>query len=165
MTPSPHRSQETAAISLAIENRQPQTVDLVGLEARLRQAIALETGVPVTLVIALVDDAGIQRVHRDFLNQPTATDVISFAYHVETPGRPEALVEVDGELVVSVETATRQAREQGWSLDAELLLYCVHGFLHLCGYDDLTDDARRIMRQRERLLMSPFGWLPANLED
>jgi rRNA maturation RNase YbeY len=69
-----------------------------------------------------------------------------------------------GELVISVETAAREAPRHQWSLQAELLLYAVHGALHLCGYDDLSDDERAAMRSRERELLQVCGLCPKGLE-
>jgi probable rRNA maturation factor len=121
------------------------------------------------VVIALVDDAEIHRVNREFLEHDWPTDVISFSYAEDEKtlvpaGFRGAGRVLDGELVVSVETAVRCAAVHGWSFHAELLLYCVHGLLHLCGYDDLTDAERPIMRRRERELLAAFGLSPVNLE-
>ena len=71
---------------------------------------------------------------------------------------------IAGELVISVETGLREAATHGWSLEAELLLYAIHGFLHLCGYDDLSDEDRPAMRQRERELMADVGDIPGYLQ-
>jgi probable rRNA maturation factor len=73
--------------------------------------------------VALVSDKRIAEIHRQFMNDPSPTDVITFQH---------------GEIVVSVETAKRQAREFGTSLDHELRLYVAHGLLHLHGFDDKT---------------------------
>lgn len=107
--------------------------------------------------IAVVDDAAIHRVNRDFLGHDYPTDVVSFALGHESRA-------IDGELVVSAETAVREAVSHGWSAEDELLLYVVHGVLHLCGYDDLTDEARPIMRNRERQLLAFWQLTPTGLE-
>jgi probable rRNA maturation factor len=80
--------------------------------------------------VAVVSDAVIARVHRDFMDIPGVTDVITFDH---------------GEIVVSAQTAARCAVEHGHSVDAELALYIVHGLLHLNGYDDMTPEARKVM--------------------
>ena len=56
---------------------------------------------------------------------------------------------IDGEIVISAETARRSFRDCGTTPAAELALYLVHGLLHLCGYDDLTGREKRLMRRRE----------------
>jgi probable rRNA maturation factor len=73
--------------------------------------------------VALVSDRRIADLHRRFLNERGPTDVITFQH---------------GEIVISAETARRQARAFGTSLEHELHLYIVHGLLHLHGYDDKT---------------------------
>lgn len=94
---------------------------------------------PVSLL--LTDDREIARLHRDYLGDPTPTDVISF--------------DLDGsaELVVSVETARRVAKQCGHLVRAEVALYVVHGLLHVCGFDDRTPRERRRMREAERAVM------------
>lgn len=146
------------------------SVDTVCLEQRLQMAISAEAPASAELTIVLVDDTEIHRLNREFLNHDWPTDVITF--FDESPeeigdfdvvrGRGR---EIAGELVVSVETAQREAARHGWGIDDELLLYCVHGWLHLCGYDDLTDNERPHMRHREREVLGLFGLSPQNLED
>ncbi len=145
-------------IELAIDQRQSLPFDVARFARRLRGLIARQTTGPVHLSLALVDDAEIRRINREFLEHDYATDVISFLY-----SEPEDAV-LDGELILGVETAARVAAELGWSLDDELLLYGLHGYLHLCGYDDQTAEARQAMRQRERELLAPEGITPRGLE-
>ena len=71
---------------------------------------------------------------------------------------------LEGELIVSTETALREAAAHGWTPADELLLYVVHGLLHLCGYDDLTDEARPVMRAREREVLAGWQLVPTGLE-
>ncbi len=146
---------------IEFDNRQSRMFDESLLGERLRQVIATLLLDAARITVALVDDAEIQRVNREFLDHDWPTDVISFNY-AESADSPNS---IDGELVVSVETAERQFSGHGWSLTDELLLYCVHGILHLCGYDDLTEEARPQMRQRERELLGLFGLVPTGLQD
>ena len=53
-------------------------------------------------------------------------------------------------MIVSSETAIREAKDYDWSAEQETILYVVHGLLHLAGYDDLSDDERAVIRRRER---------------
>lgn len=85
---------------------------------------------PAEIGVVLVSDRRIRELHRDFMRLSTPTDVITFQH---------------GEIVLSVDTAKRQAAEHGTSLDGELKLYLLHGLLHLRGYDDRTPDAKRTM--------------------
>jgi len=79
------------------------------------------------LVVTLVSDRRIADIHRQFMNIPGATDVITFEH---------------GEIVISTQTALRCATEFGHSLEAELGLYVVHGMLHLNGFLDGTEADR-----------------------
>ncbi len=100
--------------------------------------------------VVMVDDPAIHNINREQLQHDFPTDVITFPLSDE-PGR------LEGELVVSLDTAAHVAAEHGWSLAAETVLYVVHGMLHLCGYDDLTDEDRVKMRRREREILSQLG--------
>ena len=89
--------------------------------------------------VVLVSDRRIAGIHRRFMNDPCPTDVITFQH---------------GEIVISVETAKRQARQFGTGLDHELRLYIAHGLLHLQGFDDKTAaGAGEMKRVQERIVM------------
>ena len=100
--------------------------------------------------VAVVDDPTICRLHRAYLKQDGPTDVLSFVYE-----HREDLLE--GEVIVSAETAAMTADWYGWTASEELLLYVIHGTLHLVGYDDTTAEARREMRRQERVVLARFG--------
>jgi probable rRNA maturation factor len=88
--------------------------------------------------VTLVSDRRIAQLHDRFLNQTGPTDVITFQH---------------GEIVISAETAQRQARAFRTSLEHELRLYIAHGLLHLRGYDDKTSaGAAEMKRLQERLV-------------
>lgn len=121
------------------------------------------------VVIALVNDATILEVNRRHLAHDYPTDVISFLYDstprsVGAPSSGCGLEALDGELVISVDTAARAATEHGWSLREELALYVVHGLLHLCGFDDQNPTDRQRMRQREREVLSRWKITPPGSE-
>ena len=95
--------------------------------------------------VSVVSDRAIARVHRDFLQVPGATDVVTFPH---------------GEIVVSATTAARSAVEHGESVGRELARYIVHGFLHLHGHLDAeASDARVMWRAQEEVLSQlwPLG--------
>jgi probable rRNA maturation factor len=101
--------------------------------------------------VALVDDGRIQVLNRDFRGFDKPTDVLSFR-----TARKGASKGYLGDIVISVETALRQARRRRSTLRRELEVLTLHGFLHLMGYDHETDDGemRRIeyrLRRRFRL--------------
>jgi probable rRNA maturation factor len=108
------------------------------------------------LHVTLVDDATIRRLNARHLGARHATDVLAF--NLEVPG-PSVLL---GEVVVSVDTARRQAQQVRVPLALELDLLVVHGVLHLAGFDDARPAAARRMHERERAILSaPRGRGPA----
>lgn len=89
------------------------------------------------LELSLVDDATLAEVHGDFLDDPTATDVITFPH---------------GEILVSVEMAARRAEEFGKGERGETFLYLIHGMLHLAGLDDRSEEDAAVMaKEQERI--------------
>ncbi len=104
------------------------------------------------LEVAVVSDAVIARVHRQFMNVPGATDVITFDH---------------GEIVVSADTAARCAAERGHGVIEELALYVIHGLLHLNGHDDIAarDRARmhRVQNRIWRRILAAENFPPKNL--
>lgn len=121
---------------------------------KLLAKILADHGLTGTLSVAVVDDARIGEIHRRFLGKDGPTDVISFPLK---DGVAEGLPGdgVLGELVVSAETARREARRRGLPPERELFLYAVHGALHLAGYDDKTPTQRRAMRRKEWEYLKP----------
>jgi probable rRNA maturation factor len=103
--------------------------------------------------VAVVDDATIHEINRRHLEHDYPTDVISFVLESEEGY-------LDGEVVVSADTACTVGQDLGWPAENELLLYVVHGTLHLVGYDDQSDSDRREMRTRERHYLARFGLVP-----
>ena len=96
-------------------------------------------------------DERMRLLNRDFRGKDKPTDVLSFGWDDLTNGGDEAYL---GDIVISVETARRQAERRRSTLDNELRVLTLHGFLHLLGYDHETDDGemRRIeYRLRRRL--------------
>jgi probable rRNA maturation factor len=112
--------------------------------ARLRGFQDGKIGVMVT------DDPTIHEINFRHLEHDYPTDVISFTY-----GRGDETVE--GELVVSLCTARQSAASLGWDWQSELILYVVHGTLHICGLEDTTEEQRREMRLAEAAVLSRLG--------
>ena len=100
--------------------------------------------------VAIVDDPQIHVLNREHLNHDYPTDVLSFLYEATDTS-------IDGELIVSTDTARRVGAEHGMQEHDELVLYIVHGALHLVGFDDDTDAAQIEMREHERRHMLGLG--------
>ena len=128
--------------ALTVDQRQiVQAVEMI-----LRDAAIARTEISV----AVVDDPTIHQLNRQYLDHDYATDVLSF---ILERGQDS----LEGEVVVSAEIAASRAAEFGWTTAEELLLYVIHGTLHLVGYDDGTSDERAKMRARERDCLLRLG--------
>lgn len=141
---------------LAIDIADEQSVLAVD-SRRIRLAVERileEAGIERAEVsVAIVDDRTIQELNRRYLRHDRATDVLSFVLQ-----RSDRWL--DGQIVVSAETACGQAARYGWTAGEELLLYVIHGALHLVGYDDASPPSRERMRRKERKALSRFGLEP-----
>jgi len=140
-------------------SRRAVTAALVVLDS---QASRFNGGCPPgELSVVFLTDPALAKIHADFMGDPTATDVITFA------GDPAN--GLAGEICVSADTAANYggpplagrpgaARRQTPALQAafsaELTLYVVHGWLHLAGYDDLQPAKKRRMRAAEKRAMT-----------
>ena len=102
--------------------------------------------------ITIVTDDEIHALNRDYRNVDRATDVLSFALD-EDGGEPELVggpeVHLLGDIIISAETAARQAEEFGHGLEREIVYLAVHGLLHLLGYDHMQEEDKAIMRAKE----------------
>jgi probable rRNA maturation factor len=108
---------------------------------------------PLTdLSLALVSDKKMADLHLQFLNIPGPTDVLTFPLQLNTQGKP-----ISGEVVICVPEARRRCKETGTELRKELLLYALHGLLHLCGFDDRTDRQFRRMHAMEDQILTRLG--------
>ena len=102
--------------------------------------------------IALVGDKRMAELHEQFLGIPGPTDVLTFPLEVGRRGKVLA-----GEVVVCVPEAKRQAAGRGRKVEHEILLYALHGLLHLCGYDDRTARDFRRMHRAEDMILTKLG--------
>jgi len=126
--------------------------DLSKLEKLVRAVCEKFECPDATVHISIVDDAGIIKVHRQFLQKDTTTDVISFDLSDEFgPGRTF-------QIVVNAEMADRQAIKRGHSPEAELALYITHGLLHNLGFNDLDEEDAKKMHKTEDALLQELGF-------
>ena len=122
-----------------------------------RMIAALDAQMPWTcppgeLSLVFVDTAEIIRLHDEFLEDPTVTDVITFPGDtMDDPTDPEPFA---GEICVCADQAVREAPRHDFTPDDELTLYVVHGWLHLAGHCDLTDEPRAAMRDAEKACLA-----------
>jgi len=102
------------------------------------------------LTLSLVDDATIRELNRAHRGIDSATDVLSYSLlEGEAAAHRAALL---GDVVISLETARRQARARHRSLEETVVRLLIHGMLHVVGHDHARDDEARAMRAEERRL-------------
>jgi probable rRNA maturation factor len=127
-----------------LEDRLRQGVERILREARIDSA---------EISLAVVDDPTIHRLNRIHLAHDYPTDVLSFCLAEGPSG-------LEGEIIVSWDRAVEVARQYGWSAEDELLLYVIHGALHLVGYDDHQPEDLEKMRAGERRHLEGLGRVP-----
>ncbi|MBB4825757.1 putative rRNA maturation factor [Sporosarcina luteola] len=114
--------------------------------------------------VTFMDDESIRRVNAEYRGKDTPTDVISFALEEMGEGEVAIVTQADmpivlGDIIISVETAKRQAVEYGHEEKREIGFLALHGFLHLLGYDHLDEAEEKVMFGRQKEILSSFGLL------
>jgi probable rRNA maturation factor len=138
-------------ISIKVTNAQSQVpIDKKKLREAVRIILEDESIPRAKISVAVVDDPTIAELHKRYLDDPDPTDVLSFVLERS----PKYL---EGEIVASADTAEALAADYHWTAADELLLYVIHGALHLVGYDDTAPKKRSIMRKKEQEYLAHFG--------
>jgi len=109
--------------------------------------------------LCFVDDEAIAALHQQFMDDPTPTDVITF------PLEPIVDGILDGEIVVSTETALREASRHQMGTGDEVRLYIVHGLLHLLGHDDQDEPGEKAMNRLQLTLLDRWKAIRGLLGD
>ncbi|MGC6767813.1 rRNA maturation RNase YbeY [Enterococcus sp. LJL128] len=117
------------------------------------------------LSVTFMDNEGIRVINRDYRGKDMATDVISFAMEEEGDGEIPIIFEDEemelprnlGDLMISIERTAEQAEEYGHTFERELGFLAVHGFLHLNGYDHMTDEDEREMFGLQKEILDAYG--------
>jgi probable rRNA maturation factor len=129
------------AVRLSVEVGRGAHAARVLRAAAKQQLAALDLSRELSLT--LVSDRRMRVLNREWRGKDRATDVLSFPQHGASIG----------DVVISLDTARRQARAGGWSLSAELRRLLAHGLLHCLGHDHHTaGQARRMAAAEQRLL-------------
>lgn len=140
-------------LSLEVPDTEPSIEGW--LEAQLHIAAAsAKIGGEVSILI--VGDKRMAQLHLDHKQVPGTTDCLTF--DLSGPHTPKGCIE--GDLVLCLPVAKRQAKKRGHSAREELLLYAIHGLLHLDGEDDLEPKAFEKMHAREDEILQAIGMRP-----
>ncbi|QDV50429.1 rRNA maturation RNase YbeY [Gimesia fumaroli] len=147
-----------------IQNSQNHIViDASQLEAAACYLLQSEKVNQADISLAVFDNPTVRELNQQYLAHDYDTDVLSFLLDCQIdPAQqiPEirgAGKTIEGEVIVSAEMAVAMAEKYQWSAENELLLYVVHGLLHLCGYDDLSESELQLMRTREQQIFDHWG--------
>jgi probable rRNA maturation factor len=151
MPPRRRRAAAPLSLSFRIASERWQQY-LPFLRRNLKASHEILSPKLLEMSVALVGDARMSSLHEQFMGITGATDVLTFP--LETNRRGQV---TEGEVVICVNEARRRAREHQLPLEHELLLYALHGMLHLCGYDDRTHRAYAKMHRTEDEILQRLG--------
>lgn len=154
-------------LKIDFENDQKAIPITYHLKMLVRAAIEAtldyeQYGNGVEVSVTFTDDARIQKLNRQFRNIDRPTDVLSFPLFdyegAEDEPPVDELMGMLGDIVVSLETAKRQAEEFGHSFERETAFLCVHSMLHLLGYDhETSEEDEADMRRRQSEILDGMG--------
>lgn len=144
--------------SFLTSEERMKIIDLLEFVAE-KESIGSNTEISVTFV----NNDEIKEINQTYRNNDEATDCLSFAFeddltdeniHYPNELEPPRML---GDIIISVEKAKEQAEEYNHSFSRELGFLVVHGFLHLLGYDHMTEEEEKEMFQKQRDLLGAFG--------
>lgn len=138
-------------IRASIANPYEYELDFTGLKSAVVAVLEGEGFRDAKVAIAFVDNPHIHRLNKQFLNHDEPTDVLTF------PSSPPGAKKLEGDIAIGMEIAREYAADRGHDVKLELLLYVVHGCLHLCGYTDTDDESAAEMRVKERQYLAQLG--------
>jgi probable rRNA maturation factor len=142
-------------VDVACYNLEANTTDITETTSDAARLLGLLSMSDAELSVVLCDDAFIHPLNRDYRGKDAPTDVLSFAQRDGEDADPND--PVLGDVIISVQTAQRQASQRGYGLDKELRVLLVHGMLHLLGHDHLEPGEAAKMQAEERRLLALLG--------
>jgi len=146
-------------MSVEVNNESGLPADESEIVALARHVLAATRVHPqAELSVVLVDEAAMEQLHVQWMDEPGPTDVLSFPMDELRPGNDteDAVPGLLGDVVLCPQVAVRQALAAGHSTQEELLLLTTHGILHLLGYDHAEPDEEKEMFDLQRKLLLTF---------
>ncbi|AWB89403.1 rRNA maturation RNase YbeY [Homoserinimonas hongtaonis] len=147
-------------MSIEINNESVVEVDETALQRLATYALdELHVHPDAELSIVLVDEAAMEQLHVQWMDEPGPTDVLSFPMDELRPGTEDAITPAGllGDVVLCPQVAQSQAETAGHTLMDELLLLTTHGILHLLGFDHAEPDEEREMFGLQRDILAGFA--------
>jgi len=139
------------ALQVCDRTRQLAPHEIQAIREALHQLIEASGHRCIRYTIEIVDDARMSLLHERWKGDASTTDVLTFSM------APEGAL-VDGDVAICLDEAQRCAAELGHDRVRELVLYALHGFLHLTGHDDHEEDAYHRMHAEEDRLLDSIGF-------
>ncbi|MEN6316420.1 MAG: rRNA maturation RNase YbeY [Clostridiaceae bacterium] len=153
---------ENEQSAMPFENRQTMLLEKTALACLRSENI--DIGCEINIMIS--DDPSIRQINHQFRNIDSSTDVLSFPMVDMKDGMilsKEGDYDLDegllllGDIVISIETAKRQAEQYGHSLERELAFLASHGIFHLLGYDHIAKDEEMRMMSKQEAVLDQLG--------
>lgn len=144
-------------LRLEISNQHDQLACPIQATRELFRSLENSGAFPIEsgeLSIVFVTDNTIAKVHETFMDDPSATDVITFP--------ADSTMNFAGEIIISVDHALKEAKALSEPFSRELSLYLIHGWLHLAGYDDQSEEDRIAMRAAEKKVFAILDQAPVD---
>jgi len=149
-------------MNILLSNHQDKVKISDELMALIRQSIVAtleseEIYEDVEVSLLLIDNKEIKHLNNEYRNVNEATDVLSFPMYDDLE---EALDEdylYLGDIVISGERAVEQASDYGHSVEREIGYLTVHSVLHLLGYDHMDEEEKKVMREREEMILEKIN--------
>lgn len=146
-------------MTVSLQNMHPAQITTNSLLQAALHLLRVEGFPEAEVSVVLTDDDTVHQLNLQYRGFDKPTDVLSFAQLDQIAGAPllpdvEELPLLLGDVIISVDTAARQAETHHVTLEQELELLTVHGILHLLGYEDESDDGAELMREREKAVLN-----------
>lgn len=145
-------------VIVEIANLQKHYIIKNAIIKRVAEKVLGKKGNGAKLSIAFVDNKEIKKLNNRYFSSDEITDVIAFPLN----DHKNAL---NGEIVVSVEAAVDTAGNRDIDIEGEIILYVVHGLLHLLGYRDGNKNDAKIMHEKESIILKTLGYNVPIVED
>ncbi len=140
--------------NITVTNKQTDfSVNVSGIQQAVEAAFVINDIPNAVLDVAVVTPEEMQRLNVRYLGHDYPADVLSFLLE-------ETGVSLEGQVIVCPAVANQWSQKYGWGQESELILYAVHGTLHIIGFDDLTPEDELEMRAAEKQVLARFNLSP-----
>lgn len=147
-------------VEICVDNRSGREIDdtiINKMETCIRHCISIEKfSHNCEVSISFVDNDEIHQLNKQYRDKDSSTDVLSFPMYETFDHIPEDIDMMLGDIILSIPKCLEQAEEYGHSFERELCYLVTHGMFHLFGYDHMKIDDKKLMREKEKEVMSQY---------